>query len=67
MGEIVNLRRARKAIDRRRDEEAAQANRIRHGLSKAERSLADKTNAQAERKLEGHRLDRGSPEGDKTP
>jgi hypothetical protein len=66
MGEIVNLRRARKAMDRRRGEDVAQANRISHGLSKAERSLADKTNAQAERKLEGHRLDRDSLEGDKT-
>jgi hypothetical protein len=66
MGEIVNLRRARKAMERQRDADVAQENRIRHGLTKAERTLAEKTRIQAEKKLEGHRLDSESLEGDKT-
>jgi hypothetical protein len=57
MGEIVNLRRARKARDRSRDEDQAQQNRIRHGLSKAEKHLSEKTRAQEAKKLEGHRRD----------
>ena len=52
MGEIVNLRRVRKARDRRAKEEAAQANRAAHGRSKAERGL---TAAQA--RLETAKLD----------
>ncbi len=57
MGDVVNLRRARKAQQRRKDEEQAQGNRVRFGLSKAERSLAEKSKSLAERQLEGHRLD----------
>jgi hypothetical protein len=57
MGEIVNLRRARKGRDRRRDEDQAQENRIRHGLSKAEKQLAEKTRTQEAKKFEGHRLE----------
>jgi hypothetical protein len=57
MGEIVNLRRARKAQVRRKDEEQAQENRVRFGLSKAERQLTEKTRTLAERRLEGHRLE----------
>ncbi|MBI1980435.1 MAG: DUF4169 family protein [Methylocystis sp.] len=55
MGEIVNLRRARKARDKRVKDEAAQANRAAHGRSKAERDL---TAAQARletAKLDAHR------------
>jgi hypothetical protein len=63
MGEIVNLRRARKTQQRRKDEEQAQENRVRFGLSKAERQLTEKTNTLAERRLEGHRLEgEASPE-----
>jgi hypothetical protein len=57
MGEIVNLRRARKAQGRRKDEQRAEENRLRFGLSKAEKQLAEKTNEIAERRIEGHRLD----------
>lgn len=56
MAEIVNLRRARKAQQRRRDEDQAQENRARHGLSKAERHLAEKTRAHEAKRLDGHRL-----------
>ncbi len=57
MGEIVNLRRARKAQQRRLDEDQAQENRVRHGLSRAERQLAEKTRTHEAKKLDGHRLD----------
>ena len=58
MGEIVNLRRARRALERREDEKRAQENRIRFGLSKAERKLAEKTNELAERRIDSCRLDK---------
>ena len=52
MGEVVNLRRARKQRDRRAKEDAAQAKRAAFGRSKSEREL---TTAQAQ--LEGARLE----------
>ena len=66
MGEIVNLRRARKAQGRLQAEAKAQENRIRFGLSKAERQLAEKTNSLVERRLEGHHREGGEPEGDES-
>jgi hypothetical protein len=57
MGEVVNLRRARKQQARRRDEAQAQENRISHGLSKAERQMAEKLRAQASKSLDGHLRD----------
>ncbi len=59
MGEIVNLRRARKAAERRRDEAQAHENRIQHGLSKPERQLAEKARAKAEKNLDGHLMEGG--------
>lgn len=52
MAEIINLRRARKAKARAGQSAQADANRIRHGLPKAERALAA-----ARRDLDGARLD----------
>jgi hypothetical protein len=52
MGEIVNLNKARKAKRKAEQTEKAEANRIFHGLTRAER---DKTRQSAER--EGRRLD----------
>jgi len=62
MGEVVNLRRARKAHERRKDDDKAQENRLRFGLSKAEKQLAEKSRSLAERRLEGHRLEAPSDE-----
>lgn len=57
MGEIVNLRLARKAAVRRTKEAEAAANRAAHGRTRAERAA---TRAEAERTarlLDGARLD----------
>ena len=61
MGEVVNLRRARKAAKRRSDEAHAQKNRVRFGVSKADRQAGEQSRAQAERLLDGHRLE-GTPD-----
>jgi hypothetical protein len=53
MADIVNLRKARKAEARRRDEGRAAQNRLLHGRSKAERKREDK----ARREHEGHRIE----------
>ena len=55
MGEVVNLRRARKARDKAaRDTEAA-ANRQLHGRTKAEKELARGEGELAARRLDAHR------------
>lgn len=56
MGDIVNLRRARKARDRASAEAQAEQNRIAFGRTKAERKLTEAKKTLAERRLEGHRL-----------
>lgn len=58
MGDVINLRTARKRADRRKAEERAGANRIAHGLTKAERKLGKARKAKADREIEGHRLDK---------
>jgi hypothetical protein len=60
MGEIVNLRRARKARDRREKEDAAQANRVAFGRTKSERELTDARKQLEAAKLDG--LKRETPE-----
>lgn len=55
MAEIVNLRLARKARDRRERESLADANRLRHGRSKAERAIAEREHARTDKALDGAR------------
>jgi hypothetical protein len=62
MAEIVNLRLARKTRDRNERDKAAEANRIKHGLTKAEKSLSAARRDRDASLLEGHRLDRGQDE-----
>lgn len=57
MGEVVNLRRARKAAGRRAKDEAAVEARAKHGMPKATRKLADSRRDLEARRLEGHRLE----------
>lgn len=58
MGDIVNLRRARKSKKRAEAAREANANRVVFGRSKAERSLSDQEKALAARRLDGHLLSR---------
>ena len=57
MGEIVNLRTARKAATRRRDDARAEENRRVHGRSKAERTLEEARAEKARRELDAHRIE----------
>jgi hypothetical protein len=59
MGDVVNLRRARKKAGRRAAEESAAANRLSHGRSKAERKLDTARKEKARRDLERHRIETG--------
>ena len=62
MGDVVNLRRARKAFARRAAEEAAADARVKHGMPKAARKLADAQRDVETRRLEAHRREPGPPE-----
>lgn len=57
-GEIINLKRARKAKARTAREAEADANRLRFGRTKAERQLSSAKDELAARRLDGHRLTR---------
>ena len=57
MGEIVNLRLARKAAARRTKEAEAAANRAAHGRTRAERAATKAENGRAARLLDGAKRD----------
>lgn len=57
MGDIVNLRRARKERARIQADEQAQINRVAFGRSKAERNMSEAERALAQRRIEGHKLE----------
>lgn len=57
MGEVINLRLARKAAARRTKEADAAANRLTHGRTRAERELAKAEKERAARLLDVARLD----------
>lgn len=59
MGEIVNLRTARKQAKRRQAEQKAASNRLAHGRSKAERILEQSRSNQARKSLDQHRIKTG--------
>jgi hypothetical protein len=58
MGEIVNLRLARKAAARRTKEAEAASNRMAHGRTRTEREAAKAEAARAARLLDGAWLER---------
>lgn len=58
MAEIVNLRTARKARDRRVAQEAAAANRARFGRTRAEKTATEAEAARIERTVDGARIER---------
>jgi hypothetical protein len=59
MGDLVNLRTARKRAKRRQAEQAAASNRQAHGRSKAERAFEQSRGDKARRGLDQHRIEPG--------
>jgi hypothetical protein len=59
MGDIVNLRKARKVAKRKEEDARAQQNRLVHGRAKSARMLQGAMAAKARRDLEAHRLEPG--------
>jgi hypothetical protein len=59
MGDLVNLRTARKRAKRRRAEQTAAANRLGFGRSKLERNLTQSKSDKAQRSLDQHRIETG--------
>lgn len=57
MSDIVNLRQARKQKARHEKEVVAEANRVKHGVSKSSHQKAKAVARISDRKLSGHRLD----------
>lgn len=58
MGEVVNLRLARKRKARAEHEVEAAANRALHGRSKSEKAAEKTARRRSEALLDGHRLDK---------
>jgi hypothetical protein len=56
MGDLVNLRRARKARGRMEAQKKAQENRVAFGRTRAQREVGEAENELARRRLEAHRL-----------
>jgi hypothetical protein len=59
MADLVNLRTARKRAQRLEAERQAEANRLAHGRTKAERTLTRSRNDKADRSLDHHRIETG--------
>ena len=59
MAEIVNLSKLRKAKARATDESVAQANRIKHGRTKAEKENDRRAEERSARLHRGKKLDEG--------
>lgn len=62
MGEVVNLRRARKQAAKLESEKRAAANRIAYGRPKSEQTLEDARAQKLRRNLDAHRIDSGEPQ-----
>ena len=58
MGEVVNLNRVRKRVAREQAKKQAEANRIKFGRSKTERSIDETTTRRQDILLEQHKIDR---------
>lgn len=59
MGEIVNLKRVKKAKARAEAERLAAENRTRHGLTKAAKDAQRHERERQRQQQAGHRLDKG--------
>lgn len=58
MGDILNLRQARKNAKRRAAEQKAAANRLLHGRGKSDRELEAARNSKERRDLDRHRIEK---------
>lgn len=65
MGDVVNLRQARKARDRRQAQQAAAEARARHGRTKQQRALEDAEADRLARTIEQSRRDTPSSDPEK--
>ena len=59
MGNVVNLRTARKQAKRHKAEQKAAANRLAHGRTKADRTATQLRNDKAQLSLDLHRVETG--------
>jgi hypothetical protein len=59
MGEVINLRKARKQAKKREDAERAASNRAVHCQTKAEKTFETTRAEQMRRHLDAHKLDSG--------
>jgi len=59
MGDIINLRRFRKAAAKQLDDERAAANRTLHGRTKAERVLEASRAEKRRRDIDAHKIETG--------
>ena len=59
MGDVVNIRRVRKQVKRKLNEQNAAANRLAHGRSKADRALEQAKTDKAQRDLDQRRIETG--------
>jgi len=59
MSDIINLRKARKTVERKNDQKRASANRLSFGLSNSDRKLLEARNAKVCRDLDLRRVDTG--------
>jgi hypothetical protein len=57
MGDLVNLKRFRKRVERAQSGKQADANRARFGRTKSERVLDDKRSSRTNDLLDQHRID----------
>jgi hypothetical protein len=64
MGEVLNLRRARKARQRAEKAREAEANRVAFGRAEAERRASEAQNDLERARLEAHRLEPPTPAQD---
>ena len=62
MGEVINLRLARKAKARAEDEQKAASNRLQFGRRKEDKELLRQLDELREKNLDGHMLDQDGSE-----
>lgn len=61
MGDVANLRQARKRVARRTKDETAAVNRAAHGVPKARRDATQAQRALDVRRLDGHKVESPDP------